>query len=153
MGKLSEFAALSPQEKRLYASAAFWLLSVKAGLCLVPFDRLSRWLARFARVAVKPATPRESQSVVRAIERIGRALPGWHITCLPQALVGYLLLRRRGFDVRLQIGVCKDARNRLAAHAWLEYQDRVLLGDLRDLQQFIPFPQGVFPQRTKRPAT
>lgn len=153
MGKLSEFAALPPREKRLYSSAAFWLLSVKAGLYLVAFDRLSRWIARFAGVAVKPATPEEAQSVVRAIERIGRALPRWQINCLPQALVGYLLLRRRGFDVRLRIGVCKDGRNRLAAHAWLEYQDRVLLGDLRDLHQFIPFPQGVFPQRAKRPAT
>ncbi|MBL8250350.1 MAG: lasso peptide biosynthesis B2 protein [Candidatus Competibacter sp.] len=136
--------ALPGREKLLYCGVAFWLLSVKAGLCLVPFSWINRGLVRFARVSARPARRGDPQIVTRAIERLSRCCPSLQINCLPQALVGYLLLCRRGFDVRLKIGVCKDARNRLAAHAWLEYQDRVLLGDLKGLKQFIPLPDRGF---------
>ena len=138
LGILLKFVALPGQEQRLYCSATFWLLSVKAGLYLLPFSRINGWLTRLAHLNTQPAQGRKPQTVVRAIERISRALPRWRITCLPQAMVGYLLLRRQGFDVCLKIGVCKDATEQLTAHAWLEYQGRVLLGDLDEINQFIP---------------
>jgi hypothetical protein len=62
------------------------------------------------------------------------------INCLPQALVGHRLLGRKGFDVQLKIGVLKNRGDQLAAHAWLEFQGRVILGDLRGLERFAAFP-------------
>lgn len=40
--------------------------------------------------------------------------------CLPQALAGYCLLRRGGWEPTLRIGARLDGERRLDAHAWLE---------------------------------
>lgn len=139
MNKLRKFLALPWREKGLYLNTAFWLLAVKAGLYLLPFERLRGWLARFDGPP-KPADREEMRAIIQAIERIGQWLAPLRINCLPQALVGHRLLGRRGFDVQLKIGVLKHPGDQLAAHAWLEYQGQVILGDLRGLEQFAAFP-------------
>jgi hypothetical protein len=138
--KLYKFMALPWRGKWLYLNTALWLLAVKAGLYLLPFDRLRQWMARFDEPAGKPAEMEEMRAIIEAIERIGQVLAPLRINCLPQALVGHRLLGRKGFDVQLKIGVLKNRGDRLAAHAWLEYQGRVVIGDLRGLEQFAAFP-------------
>lgn len=140
MSTLSRFAALPRQEKWLYLNAAFWLLAVKIGLYLLPFERLRGWLARFDQHDDQPADLEQMRAIIQAIERIGQVLAPLRINCLPQALVGHRLLGRQGFNVQLKIGVLKHPGDRLAAHAWLEYQGQVILGDLRDLERFTAFP-------------
>lgn len=51
-------------------------------------------------------------------------------TCLVQALGLYILLRREGWQSRVQIGVTNDA-GRFEAHVWVESQDRVILLNLQ----------------------
>ncbi len=97
-------------------------------------------MARFDEPAGKPAEMEEMRAIIEAIERIGQVLAPLRINCLPQALVGHRLLGRKGFDVQLKIGVLKNRGDRLTAHAWLEYQGQVMLGDLRNLEQFTSFP-------------
>lgn len=140
MSKLRKFLARSWRGKWLYLTTTFWLLAVKAGLYLLPFERLCGWLAYFDEPVGEPAEAEEMQAIIEAIERIGQFLAPLRINCLPQALVGHRLLGRKGFDVKLKIGVVKNPDARLAAHAWLEYQGRAILGDLRGLEQFTAFP-------------
>lgn len=140
MSTLSKFAVLPWREKWLYLNTAFWLLAVKVGLYLLPFERLRSWLARFDQPDGKPADMEEMRAIIQAIEQISQWLAPLRINCLPRALVGHRLLVRKGFDVQLKIGVLKNPRDQLAAHAWLEYQGRVILGDLRGLGQFAAFP-------------
>ena len=140
MQRLYKFLALPWRGKWLYLNTAFWLVSVKAGLYLLPFERLRGWQARSDEPAGKPAEMEEMRAIIEAIERIGQVLAPLRINCLPQALVGHRLLGRKGFDVQLKIGVLKNRSDQLAAHAWLEYQGQVILGDLRNLGQFTSFP-------------
>ncbi len=51
-------------------------------------------------------------------------------TCLTEALTARCLLRRRGADAALRIGVAlaTDAGAPLAAHAWLEHAGRIIMG-------------------------
>lgn len=141
VNKLRKFLALPGKEKGLYMNTAIWLIAVKVGLYLLPFERLRGWLARFDEPADgRSAEMEEMRAIIEAIERISQALGPLRINCLPQALVGHRLLGRKGFDVQLKIGVLKNPGDRLAAHAWLEYQDRVILGDLRGLERFTAFP-------------
>ncbi len=65
--------------------------------------------------------------MVWAIERVGRYLVGKK-PCLPQALALQWFLRRKGIVTHLHIGVKKDGEQRIAAHAWLEKNGRVLIG-------------------------
>ena len=140
MSKLYKFAALPWRGKWLYLNTAFWLLVVKAGLYLLPFERLRGWLARFGEPPDKSLDSEKIREITEAISRLGHFLAPLRINCLPQALVGDLLLRCKGFDVQLKIGVLKNLDDQLVAHAWLEYQGQIILGDLWYLGQFTSFP-------------
>lgn len=140
MGKLHQFTALPWREKWLYINAALWLLALKVGLYLLPFNRLRTWVARSGRPDGEPGDIKDMHTIISAIERISQFLAPLRINCLPQALVGHRLLQQQGFDVQLRIGVLKNHGDQLTAHAWLEVQGRVVLGDLRGLEQFAAFP-------------
>ncbi len=140
MSKLHRFMALPWREKWLYLNTAFWLIAVKAGLYLLPFDRLRIWMARSTHPDENQQNINDMRKIVSAIERISQFLAPLRINCLPQALVGHRLLRQQGFDVQLRIGVLKNHGDQLTAHAWIEYEGRVVLGDLRGLKQFAAFP-------------
>lgn len=49
-------------------------------------------------------------------------------TCLKRALVVWWVLRRRGVPAVLHIGVARED-GELAAHAWLEHDDEVIVGE------------------------
>ena len=135
-----KFITLPWRGKWLHCNTALWLIAVRAGLCLLPFDQLRGWVVHSNKPSSEPADIEDMHEITEAIERLSRFLTPLQINCLPQALVGQRLLSGKGFDVRLKIGVLKNRGDRLAAHAWLEYQGKVILGDLRGLGQFTVFP-------------
>jgi hypothetical protein len=140
MARLFKLAALPWPEQRLYLKTALWLIAVKAGLLLFGFNRLRRFLEWRSHPASSAADGGEMTQIVVVIQRISAFLAPVRIDCLPQALVGLRLMRQKGFTVQMKIGVLKNHGDRLCAHAWLEYQGRVVLGDLTDLHQFTAFP-------------
>ena len=68
-------------------------------------------------------------------------LMGWDLIDrrYPQALAGYVLCARHGYNVRLRAGIKRNEDGEFAAHAWLEHEGSVVLGDLPDLTEFVPF--------------
>lgn len=50
------------------------------------------------------------------------------------------LLALYGYGAQLRIGVAKVASGKLEAHAWVEYQGKVIIGELQDLSTFTPLP-------------
>jgi hypothetical protein len=49
-------------------------------------------------------------------------------------------LRQDGYRADLRMGVQKTDAGRLAAHAWVESGDRIVVGDLRELSLYTPLP-------------
>lgn len=137
---LFKLLSLPWREQRLHVSVALWMLGVKLALYLLPFRQVRRWVHSGRLSIPEQSTSEEVLRIVRAVERIGRALGRLGTHCLPQALVACRLLRGSGYDVCLKIGVRKDPHGRLAAHAWVEYEGRVILGDLRSPDRFSSFP-------------
>jgi len=78
------------------------------------------------------------QDVVWGVKTVSRTLPGKR-KCLVRALCGKYLLDRRYIPVQLVVGVKKDSNNFLDAHAWLEYEKKVILGEVEDVE-FTPLP-------------
>lgn len=78
-------------------------------------------------------TPGEADRVGWAVASAARFVPG--ATCLPQALAAEFLLRRRGHPAGLRLGVAKDERGHVEAHAWVESYGHVVIGD-HDLERF-----------------
>lgn len=75
---------------------------------------------------------REAQRTARMVDAAARYVP-YDATCLRRSLVLWWLLRRRGIDSRLRIGVRKEADG-ILAHAWVECQESVL-NDAADISQ------------------
>jgi hypothetical protein len=132
--------ALDEHGRRLIVEAAVLVALVWTGLRLLPFHQLRRLLDRYAG-------PRQlSPPQTTALDRIPWAVDAaanrciFPATCLVRALVADAMLRRRGFATQLRVGVrlCGERTSRvLEAHAWLECNDRVIIGDLADIREYV----------------
>lgn len=59
------------------------------------------------------------------VERLAEALP-WHPMCLEQAIAVRAMLRRRGIDATLHLGIARWEP--LAAHAWVTVDGAIVQG-------------------------
>jgi hypothetical protein len=136
------FTSLDRSDRRLVLQAATLMALVWTGLRLLRFAALRRILDRYA---VSPATGLGRQRDPMAIDRVrwaitavaGRFPSG---TCLAQALAGEVMLRRRGLECELRIGVRASSGSAMPieAHAWVLCQGAVAIGALDDLSTFQP---------------
>jgi hypothetical protein len=109
------------------------LWSARLGLWFLPFPAIRRGAGR-AVPAGKPAglpVERLAWSVSAASHLVPRA------TCLTQALAGQALLAQHGHPARLHLGVTRGDLGQFEAHAWLEADGQVVLGD-RERPRFTP---------------
>ena len=76
------------------------------------FDGTTRWVAEINHVAtpIRPAS------------------------CLDKSVFLWFLMRQRGLDGRIRIGVAFDPERRLDGHAWVEFEGRVV-NDAPDFAQ------------------
>jgi hypothetical protein len=81
-----------------------------------------------------PDETREAQLVGVAVAGAARRLP-WHPTCLRQALAAQRMLRRRGIDSRLHLGV--TGATATEAHAWVTVAGRPVVGG-QGLERYVP---------------
>lgn len=106
-----------------------WLLLwlCRCGLWLAPFRRV----VQFARYCSARFPSSSALSTDELAESIGCALPPTlRATCLTQALAGWIMLSRRHIRAQIKIGVRDPRADVFGAHAWLEVEDRVVLGDV-----------------------
>lgn len=128
MAPISKFLRLSWREQKLVAGAVLALSAVRIGLVALPFATVRRIVARrYRRIEDKPSRP-ALERVTWAIEVTSHYVPGGS-NCLVRALASEYILGRFGYPSELKIGVAKGAAGELAAHAWLESDGRVVIGE------------------------
>jgi hypothetical protein len=134
--QLRKFFHLSAADRRLLIKSAFWLVAIRAGLRLLPFQRLRRLLARgrSAEVTAAATDRDEVKRVVWAIEATSRYVPS--ATCLTQGLAALILLNRSGQCAHIRIGVARGEGGQIKAHAWVESGGEVVLGQNGNLSRF-----------------
>ena len=113
---------------RLHLLAGFFALGIRIGLWALPSSRIiayTRALAASSPSSASDGGP-ELDAVIGAVRRVCRFVP--RATCLTQALAALLLLHRYGHDAQLRLGV-RAADGRLRAHAWLERERKIILGE------------------------
>jgi hypothetical protein len=115
---------------------ALWLLPTRR--LLEPNSAIPRW-RRGWRTGWRTGRQRSVAVVVWAIVSASAYVP--KASCLIQALAARYLLRRYGRQGRLRLGIARDPQGRLQAHAWIESEGLVVLGDLPDLDRFQVFPE------------
>lgn len=86
----------------------------------------------------------DPERVSRAVAAVHRRVPV-SSTCLTQAVVGEALLATGGHRPEFKLGVTRR-EGELHAHAWIELDGTVLIGDLDDLAEYRALSTG--PGRT-----
>lgn len=127
---------LPGHERRLLLAAGLLVPAVRLALLLLPRrvarPLVARWLrpgppGRAAGRCVVPFLHRSTPARIGwAVRVVSACVPG--ATCLTQALAAQLLLRAGGHAAALRIGVTRAAAGALAAHAWVECGDVVVVG-------------------------
>jgi hypothetical protein len=126
-------------DRWLVLEAAALVALVRAAFRLTSFAATRRLLER---CAWRRSDPPHATAAAATAARVGaatraaaRRLPG--TTCLVEALTAETMLRRRGVESTLHIGVRAPApATPLDAHAWLECAGLVVVGDAADLAQY-----------------
>lgn len=134
---LHKLLALSGAERRVFFESLAMLTLTAAGLRLFGFRRVYRWMSRHgSRREAAPAAPTSAstQLVAGGVRRASRPLP--YATCLPRSLSLWWLLRRRGIEGDLRLGVRKEGEE-IKAHAWVEVGG-VALNDGSDVRHRYP---------------
>jgi hypothetical protein len=116
------------------------LVIVRLALWLLPFRRMWGLLVHLNETCgrLPEANVDTMERVVWTVEIASRYVP--KATCLTQALAVQLLLGCYGCQSQLCIGVSKNTSGQIDAHAWVESQGRVVLGDWIDLACYSALP-------------
>ena len=122
---LRRLAALSGPDRVLLARAAAWVLLARLALWALPYRRIRDLADRLggSHRGRGPAPERTAWAVEATARRIPEA------SCLTQALAAEVMLRRGGHRPQIHLGVARPDRAAFEAHAWLELDGRVLVGD------------------------
>ena len=134
--KLLNFLRLSPADRFLLIKSCILLGLIGLGVFLLPLKPILTQIDR-----LKPRkglqNGREAIPAARiswAVSKAGRFIP-W-TKCLAEALTVKALLAREGIASQLRIGVDKCGENQIKAHAWVESQGEVVIGNMPDLSRF-----------------
>lgn len=141
MYSLTRFSRLPAARRGILMRTAVLLVCLKVSLQLFPFRITRRLITRLARTPRRPITT-TPQHVRWATHTAGHTL---RATCLPKALTAYVLLRRAGYAAVLRVGVYQETGGTLTAHAWVQYNDTIIIGEMDDLARFVPLPD-LWPQ-------
>ena len=130
MNRWRKLRGLSWPERRLLVQAAVALPAVAALIRLKGLRRCQALLARLTPVAHNPGPRADgpAESLARTVVRIVTAAAAhgpYRANCLQQSVTLWWLLRRRGLESELRIGTRKED-GRFDAHAWVEFDGRVL---------------------------
>ena len=130
------------------------------GLCLlvVAGVRIGLWVTRYQRVRaalVRPCDPDPQVArrvtvarITHAVSHIARVIPD--ASCLTQTISAQAILSWKGIPSTISVGLKKGDANDLKAHAWLMWNDQVVLegneGTVLDFSKILDLPT---PERTR----
>ena len=123
-GRIRGWLALGGAQRVRLIAMVLALPLIEAALRLFDYQQTQRWLERHSRHA---GSRRASPSDLSAAQDLANlaSIAGRHgvikATCLRQSLLLYWLLRRRGLDPQLKLGVRKQD-GIFDAHAWVELE-------------------------------
>jgi hypothetical protein len=136
VNRFCQFAGLPPQERWLLLRAAGLVAAVRLALFLLPFPLVRRAVARAGESSHPQLANIRPRRLSWAVQASARRIP--KATCLTQALALQALLAQAGRHGDLHIGVAHDTSRVFEAHAWVEYEGEILIGDNGELARYAP---------------
>jgi Transglutaminase-like superfamily len=137
--RLHQFAGLPEPERRLLLRAVLLVAAARIALWTLPFSLVRRLFGgppSQACVVTPYLTKISPRRLAWAVQASARRIP--RASCLTQALALQSLLAKTGRSGQVRVGVSKDAERGFEAHAWLEHQGEILVGNNGELDRFSP---------------
>jgi hypothetical protein len=125
---------LPTADRRALRQALTLIIALRAGLLVLPFNVLRRFLNRWVSCRKETRVPFSTAQIVRAVTAVGSRLSG--TSCLVEALAADAMLRRHGHSSRLKLGVRRGADATFGAHAWVECDGEVVVGTGWPLEEY-----------------
>ncbi|HBB33920.1 MAG TPA: lasso peptide biosynthesis B2 protein [Cyanobacteria bacterium UBA8803] len=140
MKRLGTFLSLTTSDRILLIEAGILLAGIRLGLWLLPFNILYQLVSRITSATTKLQEVNQTSinKVSWAVVTVSRYMPG--VKCLARALTTQILLSWYGQSAHLCIGVAKGESGKLEAHAWVESQGKIAIGNLPDLSRYTLLP-------------
>jgi Transglutaminase-like superfamily len=151
--KAETWHSLSKSDRALVVRAMLLLPIVATSLKTLGVRRTQLWLVRKSPGSVVPLTEHTRANVRRAAQMVAVACRRQPLrsSCLPRTIVLWSLLRSRGINADVRIGVRCGNEEEFQAHAWLEWNGEVV-NDAADVAtQYLPFTSPAF-DRVKLPS-
>jgi hypothetical protein len=127
MGVISNFIKLPSRDKLVALESLFWVIRIRITLWIFPFPSVQRKVQKNASKYHPTTEHLISMDRLRIMIMVAsRYVP--RATCLVQALAGYILFSKYGYQPSIKIGVLTE-NGEFEAHAWLEHGKRVVLGE------------------------
>ena len=144
--RLKKFFTLPFSEKYRVIQAAILVVMFRMGLWLIPY-RILRRFANVRRKSLQAGTDniKIQDQIAKEVAAVAHYFP--QATCLTQALSAHVLLRRRGFDPVLQLGVARNDEGKFLAHAWIECDGRIVIGGASSGFSYTTFQAAGLPLR------
>ena len=138
--RAGKFRRLGPAEMWLTIRIVGLLSIVRIALWTMPFRKVQAFAARLGSRRVSPKAKRLSPQQLTSLVSVGADyVPG--ASCLTQAFVARAILKRYGYEPVLRIGVARDPGGAFQAHAWVEMDGEVIIGQVGMLGQYSTFPE------------
>lgn len=128
---ISKFLNLPWRTQKLLFKTLSVMVKVRLMLWFMSFPSIQR---SFSKIKVSGKKDRKVCDLSWSLKAVSYYMP-WS-TCLTDALAGYILLSQYGYASLIKIGVEKSAEGEFEAHAWLEYKDRIIIGNSE--KEYVP---------------
>jgi hypothetical protein len=130
-------SAMDGRDRRLLWQALPLVIAVRVALWVLPVRFLLGRASRRAESACPAPTSPDPGRIAWSVRAAARRVP--RATCLTQALASQFLLARHGHRSRLHLGVARSPDGVMAAHAWVDCGERLMVGG-RSVDRYARFP-------------
>jgi Transglutaminase-like superfamily len=134
MKKIQKFLRLPPLDRQLLLETFLLLSSIRIGFLFLKFPLLQRLLGKVSQRRTHKSAI-SIDRIIWAIEVSTHLSPGG-AKCLARALTVQTLMQQQGYESQLQIGVIHNSIEEFQAHAWIEYQGKIVIGELPDMEKY-----------------
>ena len=127
--KIVRYLTLNKEERILFHQALHLLIAWKIRIVFLPMRKYVKFFGEKGKEATYEDVAMDDtiNKFPLAIHRADSVLP-WKSKCLTEAIATKRLLERYNIKTTLFLGVAKDEDQKLIAHAWLRWGQRIISG-------------------------
>ncbi len=123
-----------------YSTAVITLIIVRISLLLFSFKSVYHFFANNDwAFKYQGGSEHNAVRLAKLVDTAANSLP-IELSCLTRACACQMLLRLNGFTSELKMGVSSDGNKRIKAHAWIEMNHQILIGNIPEIDSYQSFP-------------